>query len=182
MLFVGGSRAHHYQDLFSDIGMKTISAGYEFAHRDDYEGRGVLPSIKIDADSRNIEEIEVRPDPQAYRARKTEAEKNQLAEAGLRLGEYEGMMPAMERGVLVIDDINHHETERMLEMYKPAVFCAGIKEKFVVQKMGVPCKQLHNYDIGGPYAGFEGAANFYREIDRLVNTRIWKLIRPPWES
>ena len=39
MLFVGGSRAHHYQDLFKEIGMKTISAGYEFAHRDDYEGR-----------------------------------------------------------------------------------------------------------------------------------------------
>ncbi len=67
MLFVGGSRAHHYQDLFAEIGMKTISAGYEFAHRDDYEGRKVLPEIKIDADSRNIEELEVLPDPDRYR-------------------------------------------------------------------------------------------------------------------
>ncbi|MGB0069158.1 MAG: nitrogenase component 1, partial [Isosphaeraceae bacterium] len=74
----------------------------------------------------------------------------------------------------------HYESEKMIELYKPDVFCAGIKEKYVVQKMGVPCKQLHNYDIGGPYAGFEGAANFYREIDRLVNTRIWKMITPPW--
>ena len=70
----------------------------------------------------------------------------------------------------------------MIELYKPDIFCAGIKEKYVVQKMGVPCKQLHSYDIGGPYAGFEGAANFYREIDRLVNTRIWKLITPPWQE
>ena len=54
MLFVGGSRAHHYQDLFKEMGMKTLSAGYEFAHRDDYEGRKVLPDIKVDADSRNI--------------------------------------------------------------------------------------------------------------------------------
>jgi nitrogenase molybdenum-iron protein alpha chain len=38
MMFVGGSRAHHYQELFSEIGMETVSAGYEFAHRDDYEG------------------------------------------------------------------------------------------------------------------------------------------------
>jgi nitrogenase molybdenum-iron protein alpha chain len=89
-------------------------------------------------------------------------------------------MPQMAKNVLVIDDINHYESEKMIELYKPDVFCAGIKEKYVVQKMGVPCKQLHNYDIGGPYAGFEGAANFYREIDRLVNTRIWKLITPPW--
>ena len=58
-------RAHHYQDLFTDIGMKTISAGYEFAHRDDYEGRKVLPTIKVDADSRNIEEIDVEADPVA---------------------------------------------------------------------------------------------------------------------
>ena len=85
-------------------------------------------------------------------------------------------------GALVIDDINHHESEKLIAKYRPAVFCAGIKEKFAVQKMGVPCKQLHNYDIGGPYAGFAGAANFYREIDRLVNTRIWKLIQPPWEA
>ena len=34
----------------------------------------------------------------------------------------------------------------------------------------MPCKQLHSYDYGGPYAGFQGAVNFYREIDRMVNT------------
>ena len=180
MLFVGGSRAHHYQDLFTDMGMRVISAGYEFAHRDDYEGRQVIPTIKVDADSRNIEEIEVERDPVAFRLRKTEEEKALLAEAGVLLGEYEGMMPQMAKNALVIDDINHYESEKMIELYKPDVFCAGIKEKYVVQKMGVPCKQLHNYDIGGPYAGFEGAGNFYREIDRLVNTRIWKMITPPW--
>lgn len=43
ILFVGGSRAHHYQELFAELGMETIAAGYEFAHRDDYEGRRVLP-------------------------------------------------------------------------------------------------------------------------------------------
>ena len=66
-LFVGGSRAHHYQDLFNDIGMETVSAGYEFAHRDDYEGRRVLPTIKVDADSRNIEELHVEPDPARFK-------------------------------------------------------------------------------------------------------------------
>ncbi|MCG8430114.1 MAG: nitrogenase molybdenum-iron protein alpha chain, partial [Candidatus Omnitrophica bacterium] len=55
MLFVGGSRAHHYQELFGELGMETLSAGYEFGHRDDYEGRKVIPNIKVDADSKNIE-------------------------------------------------------------------------------------------------------------------------------
>ena len=46
--------------------MEILSAGYEFAHRDDYEGRRVLSSIKVDADSRNIEELEVGPDAEKY--------------------------------------------------------------------------------------------------------------------
>jgi nitrogenase molybdenum-iron protein alpha chain len=182
MLFVGGSRAHHYQDLFREIGMETIAAGYEFAHRDDYEGRRVLPTIKVDADSRNIEELHVDPDPERFRPRQTDEDRRRLEADGVTFNDYEGMMPEMQEGQLVIDDISHYESERLLEIYRPDVFCAGIKEKFVVQKMGIPSKQLHSYDYGGPYAGFRGAINFYREIDRLVNTRIWSFITPPWEK
>ena len=182
MLFVGGSRAHHYQELFAEIGMKTVSAGYEFAHRDDYEGRRVLPSIKVDADSRNIEELEITPDPEKYNPRKTEAAMKSLEDKGLNFSEYEGMMPEMENGSLIIDDISHHETERMIALFKPDIFCAGIKEKYVVQKLGVPLKQLHSYDYGGPYAGFKGAVNFYREIDRMVGSRIREFIKAPWQK
>jgi len=34
LMYVGGSRAHHYQELFKELGMVVLSAGYEFAHRD----------------------------------------------------------------------------------------------------------------------------------------------------
>jgi nitrogenase molybdenum-iron protein alpha chain len=179
-LFVGGSRAHHYQDLFKDIGMTTIAAGYEFAHRDDYEGREVLASIKVDADSRNIEEIEVEPDPKRFRPRRTEEQNAALAAGGFSYKDYSGMMREMKKGALVIDDISHHELEKLIEIYRPDVIASGIKEKFIIEKMGIPCKQLHSYDYGGPYAAFTGAANFYREIDRLVNTHVWKLVSPPW--
>jgi nitrogenase molybdenum-iron protein alpha chain len=179
MLFVGGSRAHHYQDLFSELGMETIAAGYEFAHRDDYEGRSVLPSIKVDADSRNIEELRVSADPDKYRP-KDEKYAKQRASSGYRFKEYDGMMAEMKDKTLIIDDINHWESEKLIEMVKPDVFCAGIKEKYVVQKMGVPCKQLHSYDYGGPYAGFTGAVNFYEEIDRMVNAKVWSYVKPPW--
>lgn len=43
-------------------------------------------------------------------------------------------------------------------------------------------KQLHNYDYAGPYAGFRGAINFYREIDRLVNSKVWKYLKAPWQE
>lgn len=179
-MFVGGSRAHHYQHLFKDVGMLTVAAGYEFAHRDDYEGRAVLPTIKIDADSRNIEEIEVERDPKRYQPRKTPEQLATLEAGGFSFKDYDGMMREMKKSTLVIDDISHHEMEKLIETYKPDIIGSGIKDKFVIEKFGVPCKQLHSYDYGGPYAAFTGAANFYREIDRMIGSKVWKLVTPPW--
>ena len=182
MLFVGGSRAHHYQKLFKEMGMKTLSAGYEFGHRDDYEGRQVIPTLKVDADSRNIEEIHVEADPELYRPRKTPEEIAALEEAGLEFKEYAGLNPEMDNDTLIIDDLNQYEADKLVEMMKPDLFCAGIKEKFSIQKLGVPMKQLHSYDSGGPYAGFQGAVNFYKEIDRLVNSKVWSYMKAPWQE
>ncbi len=182
MLFVGGSRAHHYQELFREIGMETIAAGYEFAHRDDYEGRRVLPGLKVDADSRNIEELHVEADPNRFRPRLGEEDITRLEKAGIKLSEYQGMMAEMDSGALVIDDISQFETERLIELYRPDIVCGGIKEKYIIQKSGVPMKQLHSYDYSGPYAGFQGAVNFYREIDRMVNSKVWKFLKAPWQE
>jgi nitrogenase molybdenum-iron protein alpha chain len=180
MLFVGGSRAHHYQELFTELGMLTVSAGYEFGHRDDYEGRRVIPTITVDADSRNIEVISVEADATRYKPRKTQAQIDSLNESGLEISDYKGMIVDMAKNSLVIDDVSHYEMEKLIEHYHPDVFCAGIKEKYVVQKMGIPLKQLHSYDYGGPYAGFEGAINFYKDIDMIVSASIWKYIKAPW--
>ncbi len=180
MMFVGGSRAHHYQDLFAELGMKTVSAGYEFAHRDDYEGREVIPDIKIDADSRNIPDLTITKDEDHFRDDLV-AKKEALEKEGYAFKEYKGMMPEMLKNSLAIDDVSHWETEKLIEFYKPAVFCAGIKEKYVVQKLGVPLKQLHSYDYGGPYAAFGGAINFYKEMERMLATDIWKLVDTPWK-
>ena len=182
MLFVGGSRAHHYQELFRELGMKVVAAGYEFAHRDDYEGREVLPTIKVDADSRNIEELKVEADADRYNPRLSEEKKKELESKGFEFKDYRGMMPEMDKDTLVVDDISQYETEWLLEKYQPDIFCAGIKEKYIVQKTGIPMKQLHSYDYGGPYAGFTGAVNFYAEIDRMVNSGVKRLITPPWKK
>jgi nitrogenase molybdenum-iron protein alpha chain len=182
MLFVGGSRAHHYMELFGELGMKTVSTGYEFGHRDDYEGRQVIPSLKVDADSRNIEEIEVEADPELYSPRKSAEEIKSLEEAGFEFKKYDGLIPDMDSGTLIIDDLNQYEAEKLVEIIKPDLFCAGIKEKYSIQKLGIPMKQLHSYDYGGPYAGFKGAVNFYREIDRLVNSKVWSFMKAPWQE
>jgi len=182
MMFLGGSRAHHYQELFREMGMRVIAAGYEFAHRDDYEGRHVIPDLKVDADSRNIEEIVVSRDDAKFRVRKTPEEMKALEDSGYKFKEYDGMVPDMEKDTLIIDDLNQYEAEKLVELMKPDLFCGGIKEKYSIQKLGVPMKQLHSYDSGGPYAGFKGAINFYHEIDRLVNSRVWSYMKAPWQD
>ena len=182
MMFVGGSRAHHYKELFNEMGMKTISAGYEFGHQDDYEGRQVLPNITLDADSRNIEELEVEADETRYRPRKSEKEMKALEEAGFEFKHYDGLAPDMDKGTIIVDDLNQYEAEKLVELMKPDIFCAGVKEKYSIQKLGIPMKQLHSYDSGGPYAGFKGAVNFYQEIDRLVNSKVWGYMKAPWQK
>lgn len=177
MLFVGGSRAHHFQSLFDDIGMKTIMAGYEFAHRDDYEGRKVIPEIKHSARSKVLEDLTFeREGEPPWDEEFIRKKKKELPE----LMDYEGMMPHMENGSFVIDDTNHYEIEMLVKELKPDIFCSGIKDKYVVHKLGVPSKQLHSYDYGGPYVGFRGAINFAKDIDAMVNNPAWKLITPPW--
>ena len=181
-LYVGGSRSHHYQALLRDFGISTVLAGYEFAHRDDYEGREVIPDIKIDADSKNIESIEVEADPKFYRIRLTDEQKAELESKGVKLNYYEGLTKEMDEGAIVCDDLNHYETEEFLRILKPDIFFSGIKDKFIAQKNGILSRQLHSYDYSGPYAGFNGAVNFGRDLLMGLSTPAWGLVRAPWKN
>jgi len=180
ILYVGGSRSHHYQTLLKDLGIETIVSGYEFAHRDDYEGREVIPDIKVDADSKNIEEITVEKDEAKYRVIITPERYKQLKKE-IPLGYYGGIIKDMKKDGIIIDDLNHYETEELLKRLKPDIFFSGIKDKYVSQKMGVLSKQLHSYDYQGPYAGFKGAIVFARELASGVYTPGWKFVTPPWK-
>jgi nitrogenase molybdenum-iron protein alpha chain len=178
-IFSGGSRSHHYQLLFRDLGMETVIAGYEFAHRDDYEGRRVIPSIKEDADNKNIESITVEPDEYFFRERYTPEEIRELPYS-IDLDNYNGMIPEMREGHLVVDDYNHFETEQLIKRVKPDIFMSGIKDKFSIQKDGTASRQMHSYDYSGPYAGFRGAVNFARDVTMSVFANAWRLVTPPW--
>jgi nitrogenase molybdenum-iron protein alpha chain len=180
-LYVGGSRAHHFQTLLKDFGVSTILAGYEFAHRDEYEGREVLPFIKEDADSKNIECITVEPDPEKYNVYLPEEMLDKLKEEKV-LGYYGGMAKEMEDGTYMVDDLNHFETEEFLKLLKPDIFFSGIKDKYVAQKGGVLSRQLHSYDYSGPYSGFRGAVNFARDITMGIYTPAWSYVKAPWKT
>lgn len=180
-LFVGGSRAHHYQGLFAELGVETVLAGNEFAHRDDYEGRQVIPDIKLDADTKNIPDLHVEADPDHYRL-KISPERFEELKKKIPLSYYEGMNFAMKDGAVIVDDLNHFETEEFIKLLKPDIVASGIKDKYVVQKMGIPCRQLHSYDYSGPYAGFNGAIRFAEDVSMAFSSPTWNFITPPWKT
>lgn len=179
--FVGGSRGHHYQGLFAELGIETVLAGYEFAHRDDYEGREVIPEIKPDADSKNIPDLHIEPDAKRFRLKLSPEKFAELKER-IPLSYYAGMIVEMKDGSIIVDDLNHFETEEFIKILKPDIFASGIKDKYVVQKMGIPSKQLHSYDYSGPYAGFNGAMKFAQDISMAFASPTWNFIVPPWKN
>jgi nitrogenase molybdenum-iron protein alpha chain len=88
----------------------------------------------------------------------------------------------MKDGTIMVDDLNHYETEEFIKLLKPDIFASGIKDKYAVQKMGIPAKQIHSYDYSGPYAGFNGAVNFARDISMGFASPTWNFIVPPWKE
>ncbi|SHO52191.1 nitrogenase component I subunit alpha [Anaerocolumna xylanovorans] len=181
-IFTGGSRSHHYQSLLRDLGIETIIAGYEFAHRDDYEGRDIISEIKPDADSKNIEEIAVSRDEELYKERYSGEKLEELKEKGIEIDTYDGMFPDMKKGYMVVDDYNMFETDELIQTMKPDIFFSGIKDKYSIQKQGVVSRQLHSYDYSGPYAGFNGAVIFGRDVTMSIYTKAWVLTTPPWKT
>jgi nitrogenase molybdenum-iron protein alpha chain len=180
-LYVGGSRSHHFQFLLNDLGMHTVLAGYEFGHREEYEGREVIPFVKIDADSKNIESITVSPDPEKFHVYLSEEDLNKLREEKL-IDYYGGMVKDMPDGTYMVDDLNHFETEEFLKLLKPDIFFSGIKDKFVAQKNGTLSRQLHSYDYSGPYSCFRGTVNFARDITMGISTPAWSYVKAPWKT
>ncbi|GAW32574.1 nitrogenase molybdenum-iron protein alpha chain [Carboxydocella sp. JDF658] len=182
MIFTGGSRSHHYQELCADLGMEVIMAGYQFAHRDDYEGRKIIPEIKPHPYHKTIDDYTFKLQPghkPPFDEQFIERKKHELPD---HLMNYEGMMVHMKEGAFVIDDLNHYETEFLIKEIKPDLFLSGIKDRYVTQKMGIPSRQLHSYDYSGPYTGFQGAIQFARDMDMAINNPLWKQITPPWAS
>lgn len=181
MILVGGSRAHHFRNMFETLGMEVVVAGYEFAHRDDYEGRKVLSSIVHTARSKVLEDLHYERDPtvvSAYDDSEIQKKKERIP----RLMDYEGLMPHMKDGQIMIDDYSHHECEWLVKDLGIDLFCSGIKDKYVFQKMHVPSRQMHSYDYSGPYTCFEGFVQFAKDIDMSVNSPTWKFINPPWRQ
>ena len=85
-------------------------------------------------------------------------------------------------GVILYDDPTAFELEEFTRRIKPDLMGAGVKEKYVFHKMGVPFRQMHSWDYSGPYHGVDGFAVFARDMDIAINNPSWDLFQPPWAA
>jgi nitrogenase molybdenum-iron protein alpha chain len=96
--------------------------------------------------------------------------------------DYERTYKELEKGAVIYDDATSYELEAFAEKLRPDLFGSGVKEKYVIQKMGIPFRQMHSWDYSGPYHGFDGFSIFARDIDMAINNPSWKLIKAPWKQ
>ncbi|MCV6597983.1 MAG: nitrogenase molybdenum-iron protein alpha chain [Mangrovicoccus sp.] len=85
-------------------------------------------------------------------------------------------------GTLIYDDVTGYELEKFIEKIRPDLVGSGIKEKYPVQKMGIPFRQMHSWDYSGPYHGYDGFAIFARDMDLAINNPVWGMYDAPWET
>ncbi|HTX60939.1 MAG TPA: nitrogenase component 1, partial [Methanobacterium sp.] len=88
---------------------------------------------------------------------------------------YVKMKKRVKEGALIVDDPNSMELEDMITNDKPDLILAGIKEKYMAHKLGVPSIMIHSYE-NGPYIGFEGFLNLARDMYSYIYNPIWKML------
>jgi nitrogenase molybdenum-iron protein alpha chain len=88
----------------------------------------------------------------------------------------------VKEGTLIYDDASASDLEKLIEGVRPDLVGSGIKEKYPVQKAGIPFRQMHSWDYSGPYHGYDGFAIFARDMDLAINNPVWGLFKAPWKK
>ncbi len=94
--------------------------------------------------------------------------------------DYQRTTEYLDGTTVILDDMSEYELEKIIKEIKPDLFGSGIKEKYQVQKAGIPFRQMHSWDYSGPYHGIDGFEIFAKDVDMAVNGYIWKKTSPPW--
>jgi nitrogenase molybdenum-iron protein alpha chain len=91
------------------------------------------------------------------------------------------MKSRVKEGTLILDDPNSLEFEEIINEYKPDLILAGVKEKYLAHKLGVPCILIHSYE-NGPYMGFEGFVNLAKDMYSNIYSPVWNMVEYKDES
>ena len=88
---------------------------------------------------------------------------------------FQKMKDRVKEGALVIDDPNTIELEELVEDYDIDLIMCGVKEKYLIHKLGIPSLLIHSYE-NGPYIGFEGFLNLARDMYSAIYNPVWNFL------
>lgn len=94
--------------------------------------------------------------------------------------DYQRTYKELKEGAVIYDDPGAIDLEFLAEKLDIDLMGAGIKEKYVYHKLGIPFRQMHSWDYSGPYHGFDGFKIFARDIDMAINSPTWNLVEAPF--
>ncbi|MDR2671794.1 MAG: nitrogenase iron-molybdenum cofactor biosynthesis protein NifE [Coriobacteriales bacterium] len=87
--------------------------------------------------------------------------------------DYEVIRALVSPGCIVLDDANPAELEKFMVEKGADILVGGVKERPLAYKLGVAFCD-HNHERKYPLAGFVGVENFAQEINRSVNSPVWR--------
>jgi nitrogenase molybdenum-cofactor synthesis protein NifE len=88
--------------------------------------------------------------------------------------DYKKISYIVKEGTVIIDDANPLELKELLQKQKADLLVAGVKERFLAYKLGIAFCDF-NHDRTTQFEGFDGMANFAREVDITINSPVWRL-------
>jgi nitrogenase molybdenum-cofactor synthesis protein NifE len=89
--------------------------------------------------------------------------------------DYDHLQEMCGPGTIIIDDANPLELSKYVIEKNADLLIGGVKERPIAYKLGIGFCD-HNHERKIPLAGFEGMANFAREVHATVTSPVWKLV------
>ncbi|WP_235852107.1 nitrogenase molybdenum-iron protein alpha chain [Niallia nealsonii] len=94
--------------------------------------------------------------------------------------DYEKTIVELKEGTVLYDDPGAFDVEFLSDKLDVDLMGAGVKEKYVYHKLGIPFRQMHSWDYSGPYHGFDGFKVFAQDMDTAINSPVWNLMDLPF--
>lgn len=87
--------------------------------------------------------------------------------------DYELLKEMCDQGTVIVDDANPLELSKYVIEKQADLIIGGVKERPIAYKMGIAFCD-HNHERKIPLAGYIGMLNFAEEVQRSVNSPVWK--------
>ena len=89
--------------------------------------------------------------------------------------DYEMICQLVSSDTVILDDANPTELETFMKQTGADILVGGVKERPLAYKLGIAFCD-HNHERKQALAGYDGVINFMQEINRSMNSPVWRVL------